>query len=88
MCCELPASYYQCLHRYNERKETALRHHFEYEYALRVARKDRFKQATLELGHALKWLYEVGAKAVRAIRSIVRPCQEASGEVFELPNSG
>ncbi len=81
MCCELPASYYQCLHRYGDRKETAWRHHFEFEYALRVARRDRFKQATLELGHALKWVYEAGAKAVRALGSIVRPRQEASGEV-------
>ena len=82
MCCEMPASYYQCLHRYNEeRKETALRHHYEYDYALRMERRERFRQATLELGHALKWAYEAGAKAIRALGSIVRPRQEASGEV-------
>jgi hypothetical protein len=81
MCCELPASYYQCLRRYNERKETAWRHHFEHEYALRAARRDRFKQATVELGLALKWFYGAGARTVRALGSIVRPRQEASGEV-------
>ncbi len=82
MCCELPASYYQCLRRYNERKETAWRHHFEFEYALRAARRDRFKQATLEFGHALKWAYKSGVKAIHALGGIVRPRQEASGEVI------
>jgi len=84
MCCELPASFYQCHHRYGDRKETALRHHFELEYALRAARREGCRQALSELGYALKWLYETGAKAVRALGSIVRPRQEARGAMFEL----
>ena len=88
MCCEMPASYYQCLHRYNERKETALRHHYEYDYAQRMTRRERFRQTTLELGHALKWVYKAGVKAIHALGSIVRPRQEASRTVYELPNSG
>ncbi len=81
MCCELPASYYQCHSRYSDRKETAWRHHFEREYALRAARREGFRQATAELGLALKWFYKAGAKGVRTLGRIVRPRRKASGEV-------
>ncbi len=79
MCCELPTIYHQ--YKYNQRQKTALRHHYEYDYALRAERRKRFRQATLEFGLALKWFYEAGVKAVRAIGGIVRPRQGASGEV-------
>ena len=73
MCGELPNFYHQ--YKYNQRQEAALRLHYEYDYAKRMAKKERYRQVIGELGHALKWVVETGVKIAR----FGRPRHAASG---------
>ena len=61
MCWERNTNLYQLRDSYNNRDEAAWRDQAEYANVLKAEKKERFRQVTGELGHALKWMAGVGA---------------------------